>query len=302
MGVATRMILILALMLGIGSVLTAQETGTAETETTAAAATSTAAAGTTTRQDPVPEVTRSGHAIRSQFNQLLRERPPEVAQILQLDPSMMADPSFLAKYPEIREFVARYPEVKHNPGFYLGEYAPQQYRRSPLEGILEGIAIFSVFLLIAFTFMWLVRTIIEQKRWNRLSRTQTEVHNKILDRFSTSAELLDYMKTSAGTKFLESAPIALHTEAPARPQNAPLTRVMWSVQIGIVVAAASFGVLLVSGRFDKETAQELFALGMIGVSVGVGFIVSAAVSIFLSRRLGLWQLPADRADETGIVR
>ena len=132
-----------------------------------------------------------------------------------------------------------------------------------------------------------------------MSKTQSEVHNKILDRFSTSAELLDYIRTPAGTKFLESAPIPLHAEA--APQNAPLTRVMWSVQIGIVVAGGSLGMLLVAGRFDKEAAQEMSALGMIGLSIGVGFVASAAVSIFLSRRLGLWQ-SRERADDAGLVR
>jgi hypothetical protein len=176
---------------------------------------------------------------------------------------------------------------------------PQRYGMT--ERILEGLTILGVMGLIAFALAWLVRTIVEQKRWNRLSRTQSDVHNKILDRFSTSGELLDYIKTPAGTKFLESAPIPLHADA--APQNAPLSRVMWSVQAGVVVAAASIGILLVSGRFEKESAQELFAFGMIGLSVGLGFIISAAVSIFLSKRLGLWQsLPSDRADESGIVR
>ncbi len=301
MAAATRIILILALIFSVSSnLLLAQETTTAATETTA---TTTATTATTpVRSETIEEsADRNSQSIHSRFSQLLRERPPEVGTILQADPSLLSDASFMAKYPEIRDFVAKYPEIQHNPGFYLGEFATPRYRSS-LEGVFEGIAIFSVFSLIAFTLAWLVRTIIEQKRWTRLSRTQNEVHNKILDRFSTSAELLDYMKTPSGSKFLESAPIPLHTEPVTSPQNAPLTRVMWSVQIGIVVAAAALGLVLVSGRFDKESAQEMFALGMIGVSLGVGFIVSAAVSMFLSRRLGLWQAPVDRADETGIVR
>ena len=295
MGVATRMILILALIFSLTSALSAQEMTTATTETTATTTTAAAPARTTTTEDEG----RSSQEIRNSFNTLLRNRPPEVSTILQLDPSLLSDASFLAKYPELAAFVAQYPEIQHNPRFYLGEFQPYE-RSSVLQDILQGLTVFAVFVFIAFALGWLVRTFIEQRRWTFLSRTQNEVHTKILDRFSTSAELLDYVKTPAGTKFLESAPIPLHADA--APQNAPLTRVMWSVQIGVVVAAASLGMFLVSNRFDKETAQEMAALGMIGLSVGVGFIASAAVSIFLSRRLGLWQAPADRADETGIVR
>ena len=294
MGAITRSILILALILGIAGGLFAQEATTTATTTTA----TTVPAAT---QATASEESRSSHQIRSEFSSLLRQRPDEVATILKLDPSLLSDDGFLAKYPELRDFVARHPEVRHNPRFYLADFGGPSERRSLAEDVLEGLTIFSVFALIAFALGWLVRTVIEQKRWSRLSKTQSEVHNKILDRFSTSAELLDYIRTPAGTKFLESAPIPLHAEA--APQNAPLTRVMWSVQIGIVVAAASLGMLLVAGRFDKEAAQEMSALGLIGLSIGVGFIVSAAVSIFLSRRLGLWQSPlGERVDDSGVVR
>jgi hypothetical protein len=45
-------------------------------------------------------------------------------------------------------------------------------------------------------------------------------------------------------------------------------------------------------------------MGVIAFCVGVGFILSAFLSIFLSRRLSAWQTPiADRfADDTGQVR
>ncbi len=296
MGAATRIILIVPLLLSLPSALFAQEPAATETTVTATAA----APATTT----AVTTTASSHEIRGRFSQLLRERPPEVATILGLDPSLLSDAAFLGKYPELAQFVEQHPEVRHNPGFYLREFAPRPQQRNPVEDILEGITIFSVFGLIAFVLAWLIRTIIEQKRWNRLSRTQSEVHNKILDRFSTSAELLDYIKTPAGSKFLESAPIPLHSDAGPR-QNAPMTRVLWSVQIGVVLAAASLGLLLVSGRFDKEASQEIFALGIVGISIGAGFIASAAVSLFLSRRLGLWQGPNardERLDQPGLVR
>ncbi|HJX29810.1 MAG TPA: hypothetical protein VJ885_18055 [Thermoanaerobaculia bacterium] len=41
------------------------------------------------------------------------------------------------------------------------------------------------------------------------------MHNKILDRFNTTEQLLEYIRTPAGSKFLESAPIPLHVERPA---------------------------------------------------------------------------------------
>ena len=284
MGTITRSLFLIALIVGMAGQLFAQEeaTTTAAAETTATAETATTTTGTTTSA----EGARSSYQVRDQFSVLLRQRPTEVATILQLDPSLLADDAFLAKYPELRDFVQKHPEVRHNSQFYLEPFEFHTRRPESLaEEVLEGLTIFSVFGLIAFALAWLVRTIIEQKRWSRLSKTQTEVHNKILDRFGTSAELMEYIRTPAGTKFLESAPIPLHTESRVA-KNTPLARVMWSIQLGIIVAAGAFGLLLVSFRFDRDTAADLFAMGTIGFCVGGGFIASALISLFMSRKLG----------------
>jgi hypothetical protein len=154
---------------------------------------------------------------------------------------------------------------------------------------------------VVLTGAWLIRTIIEQRRWSRLSRTQAEVHNKVLERFGTSAELLEYMRTPAGSKFLESAPIPLHADR--APQNPPLARVLWSIHLGVIVIAVGIGLVLVSLRFSGDNAGGLFALGVIAFCIGGGFIASAVVSLVVARRLGVWQVPAagERTPGLGIA-
>ncbi len=159
------------------------------------------------------------------------------------------------------------------------------HRVDAAEALLEGLAVLGMFALVALALGWLIRTIIEQKRWNRLSKNQIDVHNRILDRFGSSEELLEYVRTSAGTRFLEAAPIAVHAERDSSPQ----ARIVRSVQIGVVVACAALGMLLISANLEEEGARVLFSLGVIALSIGVGFVASAAVSNVLSRRLGLWE-------------
>ena len=299
---ALRRTLFLILMLPICGGLFAQEE-------TPPAAEESAATAEEAVESPVPaaqEAPRTSEDVRQAFSALLRRQPSELASILALDPTLLSNPAFLAEYPELARFVAEHPEVRHNPRFYLFEFPAPGDRESVFDEVLEPLLAFSGFLLLAFSLAWLVRTLIEQKRWNWLSRTQREVHGKIFDRFGTSAELLEYIKTPAGTKFLEAAPIPLRTELPT---SNPLSRVLWSIQVGVVVAAAALGLLIVSGRFEREAGQELFAMGVIAFCIGAGFVVSAAVSIFLSRRFGLWQVPpsseaaaADRFDDPGLVR
>jgi ABC-type multidrug transport system fused ATPase/permease subunit len=291
---ATRIILMLPLLLALTRGLAGQETTTdaaaTATETTSTAATtSTTEGGETTEGTATPgEATRpTSYETRNQFTRLLQEYPSEVATVLVHDPNLLTNQTYLDGHPELARFIQQHPEVSRNPRFYLSEFSRRRDRNTALEQLLEGMFVVAVFLFLAFALAWLIRTVVEQKRWNRLSRTQSEVHNKILDRFGSTTELLEYIRTPAGTKFLESAPIPLHVERTR--SNPPFQRVIWSIQIGVVIAAGAIGMMVVSGRFDQETNQGLFAMGVIGFCVGVGFIASALISLVLTRRLGAWQ-------------
>lgn len=310
MTAATRLILLLMLLTPIFTELAAQETTTATTTTTAAPvaadtdSTETAGEGETATAAEKPR-RRTNYEVREQFSSILRhEVPGEVSMILKLEPSLLSNEAYIATYPTLKEFLDANPEVRRIPQFYLQEFAtPGMYQpRSAASEFIEALAVLSGFCLAAFTIIWLVRTIIEQRRWNRMSKTQTEVHNKILDRFGSSEELLQYVKSEAGTKFLESAPLPVHTERPPTPVNAPLARVMRSVQWGIVAMAAGLGFFLVSLRFPSDGGSELFALGVILFFVGGGFIASAIVSAVMSRRLGLWEDTRRSNSESGFVQ
>ncbi|MFZ2493047.1 MAG: hypothetical protein WA208_16305 [Thermoanaerobaculia bacterium] len=312
----TRLTLILTLMLALTAGAFAQETETvAATSTEAKAAEVTPAAsetadavkpaGKTTEEEASNSTT--SYQLRSQFSQIIRDHPPELATILALDPTLLSNGAYMAAYPAIAEFVRAHPEVQRNPRFYLGDFQERPRQEHFLNDFFEGVTIFSTIGLIAFTLAWLIRTIIEQKRWSRLSRIQTEVHNKILDRFSTSEELLTYVRSPAGTKFLESAPIPVRTaQGPAPVLNSPMSRILWSIQIGAGVAVGAAGLLLLSLRFDAETAEGVFAMGAIAFCVGAGFIASAIVSLVMSRRLGLLTgvdgVRPEKLDDAGIMR
>lgn len=257
------------------------------------------ALGASAQQTEPAAVAAPSAATREQFRALLRQHAPEVSRVLALDPALLSNERFLGRYPDIERFLAAHPEIRSNPQGFLPELDLPIERvrvRGPFEDAMETLSILFVFVVIGFALAWLLRTIIEQKRWNQLSMRQGEVHARILDRFTNNEELLTYITSPAGEKFLGSAPLTVETE-PARG-GTPLARVMWSIQIGVVAAAAGLGTLIVSLRFKGETAEGFFAIGAIAFFLGAGFIASAFVSIFLSRRLGIWR---ERAAEPGLV-
>lgn len=235
---------------------------------------------------------------RERLNQLFEKYPPALGRVLKLDPSLLGNQAYLAPYPALAAFLTQHPEVLHNPAYFLERInVPSQSspdpgweRRRQLNEQIAGFAFFLVFLVVIGVIVWLIRLVVTSRRWSRLSKIQFEVHSKLLDRFTSNDELLAYVQTPAGRKFLESAPIPLQEEGASI--GAPFSRILWSVQAGVVLAIAGLGVLYVSTRFLEETSQFFMVIGVVTLALGAGFIVSAIAAYVLSRRLGLLDRPA----------
>lgn len=248
-----------------------------------AAAADTVAPNSTVEQ---PDAQRT----KDDLAQLLDHYPPSLRNVLALDPTLLGNQSYLAPYPALAGFLNTHPEVARNPIFYIGHNidVPPPHAQQVLDfwrDILAGLGIFLGFCLASSLIIWLIRTLVDYRRWNRLTRVQSEIHSKLLDRFTANQDLLAYIQSPAGTKFLESSPISL--DAGPRSMAAPLGRILWSLQAGLVVAAAGIGMQVVSTRIAAEAEEPLRALGILGVALGVGFVVSAVISYLISRRLGL---------------
>jgi hypothetical protein len=247
---------------------------------------------------------------RNDFENVLKRLPPSVGRVLRLDPSLMRNQAYLAPYPSLVGFLQSHPGVVQNPGFYLEHidydlWFPREPQDARSEGVriwreaLQGFAVFVVISTVISAVLWLVKTLIDYRRWYRTSKVQTEVHTKLLDRFTSNEDLMAYMQTAPARRFLESAPLPI--EGPAKTMAAPLSRILWSLQIGIVLATGAVGALYVSGHVIDEISQPLFALGILVLSLGTGFVVSAGASYVLSRRLGLLEQAGAPRETTGVT-
>jgi hypothetical protein len=243
---------------------------------------------------------------REELSGLLEHYPPTLRGVLALDPSLLGNQSYLAPYPTLMSFLNAHPEIARNPSFYIGEGAgprsPQDHASQVVglwRDVLDGLAVFAGFGMGIGLLVWLIRTLVDYRRWNRLAKVQSEVHTKILDRFTANNDLVAYIQSPAGSKFLQSSPIML--DAAPRSVGAPLGRILWSVQGGVVLIAGGIGLQLVSGRVADDASQPLHALGVLGIALGLGFVVSATISFVISHRLGLIEpvSPALRTETLG---
>jgi len=240
----------------------------------------------------VPSNPVDARQTRDQLTELLRRVPPELGQVLKLDPSLVGNQTYLAAYPELAAFIDEHPEIATHPGYFFeyvslpatqGSVGPAA--RMAME-IMGAMAAMTVFLVVTGVLAWLVKTIVAQRRWKHLAAVQTDVHNKILDRLGSSNELLAYIQSPAGRRFLESAPIPVDDDRVS--PRAPVARLLWSVQAGVVLIAAGIGMQFISRGVPPGASEPLLALGILGLSVGIGFVVSAIAGFVVTRRLGLW--------------
>jgi hypothetical protein len=206
------------------------------------------------------------------------------------DPSLMTRADYLAPYPALGAFLSQHPEVVRNPSFFLGSFFyrerdPKELAFEAMGVVLGALAGMAAFVVVVALFVWVIRAVIDHRRWLRLSRVQTEVHTKLMDRLTSNDDLLAYIQSPAGRRFLESTPIALEGEA--RPTTAPLSRILWSLQAGIVLVALGIGFWLAQNRVMPEIADGFYVFGMVAMAVGIGFALSSVAAYVISTRLGL---------------
>ncbi len=229
---------------------------------------------------------------KEQLTELLGHYPPSLKNVLALDPALLDNRSYLAPYPALVSFLTAHPEIARNPTFFVGENAGISDARDHSARVMDlwhdtiaDLGAMAGFGMAVALLVFLIRTLVDYRRWNRLAKVQTDVHNKLLDRFTANEDLLAYIQSPAGSKFLESSPILL--DAAPRSVGAPLGRILWSVQGGVVLLAAGIGLQVISGRVGEDASQPLHALGVLGIALGLGFLVSAIISFVISQRLGL---------------
>ena len=237
----------------------------------------------------------SAGETRDRLHELLRQHPPAVGEILRRDPSL-AGPQYLGAYPALLNFLQQHPEIARNPSFFFGGYEfeeqqPRDRAFEMFETVIDGFGFLLVFGGLLTVLVWLVRSVIDQRRWLRVSRTQAEVHTKLLDRLTNNEDLIAYIQTPAGRRFLESGPLLTDGEPAKSLRATPLSRIILSLQAGVVLASLGIGFWISQTRFPADMGEGFFIIGTLATALGIGFAVSAALAYLISSRYGLVARP-----------
>jgi hypothetical protein len=246
-------------------------------------------------------------ATQQQLMQLLRVSPT-LADVVSSDPSLLADQQYVARSnPELAGFLAQHPEIGRNPSFWLFSElrSPQQKyyevlepkrgfvpardeRSDGLDRVMGNVVPMIVMIVLLIALAWVIRTLADSRRWTKVFTLQSEVHGKLIDRFASNQELLGYMETDAGRRFLEAAPIVTETESRRMPNL--VSRMIATLQVGLVLTLLGAGLLALKNSVG-DAGTTMLVLGMIALMPGIGLILSAGALWVLGRRLNLMELP-----------
>lgn len=239
--------------------------------------------------------------LRNEFRELMRQYPPALGRVLRLDSSLMTNANYLSTYPALAAFLTAHPEVARYPDYFLnfvGEGGgwggwgepldPQtQLRRDALNAqrnLFEGLTIVAAISAVVLGVIWLVRLFVGHRRWLRATRLQSELNNRLLERMGSNEQLLAYLQSQTGQQLMAVPAVA---EAAAPATAAPFGRILWAVQAGLVLTCAGIGLLVIRRYIFAEAGDMMLTLGVLAISIGVGFAAASYVSYLLSRRFGL---------------
>ena len=120
-------------------------------------------------QSPAPPtiVEADSRQLREELHSLLRKYPPHMATVLKLDPTLFSNETYMKNYPALSAFVAQHPEVVHNPAYFLGgelDLVEEGQMYSAWHQMMGDAAALLVFLVVTSVLIWIIKTVIEQRR------------------------------------------------------------------------------------------------------------------------------------------
>jgi hypothetical protein len=119
-----------------------------------------------------------------------------------------------------------------------------------------------------------------------LIRARADLQTKLLDRLGSGREVVEFCQTEGGKQFIEA--LSMGTVDSPASKGSTTERILGSIQKGIILTLLGLGFLSLAWKYHRDDPGDVFmVIGVVGLSLGVGFLLSAGVSYRLSRSLGL---------------
>ncbi|MCU1227291.1 MAG: hypothetical protein JWO97_175 [Acidobacteria bacterium] len=112
----------------------------------------------------------------------------------------------------------------------------------------------------------------------RRTELQTQVQSKLIDRFGSAPELIDFLQSDAGHQFVEG----FHNA----PRYAAREKILSGLRRGIITTLLGVALLAIFAADIRDNWGFIYP-GCLVLALGLGFFLSTFVSMKLSRSWGL---------------
>ncbi|HVS13169.1 MAG TPA: hypothetical protein VMV46_04550 [Thermoanaerobaculia bacterium] len=157
---------------------------------------------------------------------------------------------------------------------------------------LEPFMVSAIMITLIVSVAGVLRHLLRVRQQRQLAELRLQMQNRVLDRLERPEQLLEYLGSDEGRRWLE-----LDEEATSGAAG----RILGSLQVGAVALLVGVTLFFLQGRFsrDEGVAEVLTLVGAVGAATGLGFLVSAAAAFVLGRRWGLLPEGSRRAASGG---
>ena len=150
----------------------------------------------------------------------------------------------------------------------------------------EALAVTLVLVSFMAGLYFIVSSGLNARKSGALIRARADLQTKLLDRLGSGREVVEFCQTDGGKQFVEALSLGV-LETPAS-KGSPIERIMGSLQKGIILTLLGLGFLLLAFKFHRDDPGDVFmVIGTVGLSLGIGFLLSAGASYRLSKSMGI---------------
>jgi len=141
----------------------------------------------------------------------------------------------------------------------------------------EQVAMMVVMPIMFLVVGWVFKMAYANARQKRMLALQGEMQRRLLEKFDSTEGLVAFMNSEAGRRFSEFEIVE---------PTSPYAKILGSVQVGVILSLASIGMLVIDSRIEVP-GEGLTVVGILGLTIGIGFLISSAISYALSKSWGL---------------
>jgi hypothetical protein len=147
------------------------------------------------------------------------------------------------------------------------------FERFPHQAFLQDILFFFAVIGLLVWGIYLVNAALKR-------RQQLQMQKHLLEKFSSAHDFAEFMQSPAGQKYVMS-----FSDQVTKPKNTILS----SLRLGIVLLFVGPAFCAIANR-SGEVRNVVWGLGVVIAMLGVGFLVSSAVSYLIARKVKFEQV------------